>query len=147
MEQNVDLLKMTCSTTKRSWDAHAIMNLWQHKKLALDKREWKLAIHVLKPWSSIPSFLLFSAKVFFPAPFHFFFLSVLLSFFLLSNWFLFLSFFIFSLLFWHCFIPICLTHIISSLSYPNLLRTKRLCCCCCWLKIHRLNQTKRPFTI
>jgi hypothetical protein len=76
-------------------------------------------------------FLLSSIKVFFPAPFRFFLLSVLLSFLLLSNWFLFLSSFVFSLLFRHCFIPVSLAHVVSSLAYPNLLGTKRLGCCCC----------------
>ncbi len=103
------------------------------KELALDRREWKLAIHVPKSWSSVPSFLLSSVKVFFSffCPFSFFLLSVLLSFLLLSNWFLFLSFFVFPLLFWHYFIHVSLTHVVSSLTYPNLLGTKRLGCCCC----------------
>jgi hypothetical protein len=34
------------------------------KELALDRREWKLAIHVPERWSSVPSFLLSSIKVF-----------------------------------------------------------------------------------
>jgi hypothetical protein len=79
-------------------------------------------------------FLLSSVKVFFSAPFRFlFWLSVLLSFLLLSNWFLFLSSFVFPLLFWYCFIHISLAHVVSSLVYPNLLGTKSLggCCCCC----------------
>jgi hypothetical protein len=70
------------------------------KELALNRREWKLTIHVSEPCSSIPSFLLSSVKVFFPTPFHFlFWLSILLSFLFLSNWFLFLSSFVFPLLF------------------------------------------------
>jgi hypothetical protein len=64
------------------------------------------------------------------APFCFFLLSVLLSFLVLSNWFLFLSSFVFPLLFQHCFIPVSLAHLISSLAYPNLLGTKWLGCCC-----------------
>jgi hypothetical protein len=44
----------------------------------------------------------------------------------LSNWFLFLSSFVFPLLFRHCFIPVSLAHVVSSLAYPNLLGTKRL---------------------
>jgi hypothetical protein len=79
--------------------------------------------------SSVPSFLLSSVKVFFPffpPLFAFFLLSVLLSFLLLSNWFLFLSFFVFPLLFRFCFIPVSLAHVVSSLAYPNLLGTKRL---------------------
>jgi hypothetical protein len=74
---------------------------------------------------------------FFSAPFRFFFflLSVLLSFLLLSNWFLFLSSFIFPLLFRHCFIPVSLAHVVSYLTYPNLLGTKRLGCCCCCIKL------------
>jgi hypothetical protein len=102
------------------------------KELALDRREWKIAIHVLEPWSSVSSFLLSSVKVFFSTLFRFlFWLSVLLSFLPLSNWFLFLSFFVFPLLFWHCFIYVSLAHVVSSLAYPNLLGTKRLGCCCC----------------
>jgi hypothetical protein len=66
----------------------------------------------------------------FSAPFRFF-LNVLLSFLLLLNWFLFLSSFVFPLLFRHCFIPVSLALVISSLAYPNLLGTKRLGCCCC----------------
>jgi hypothetical protein len=54
------------------------------KELALDRREWKLVIYAPKSWSSIPSFLLFSVKVFSPSLFVFF-LSVLLSFLLSSN--------------------------------------------------------------
>jgi hypothetical protein len=77
-------------------------------------------------------FLLFYcllSKFFFPPLFAFFFLSVLLSFFLLSNWFLFLSSFVFPLLFRHYFIPVSLAHVVSYLAYPNLLGTKRLGCC------------------
>jgi hypothetical protein len=101
-------------------------------ELALYRREWKLAIHVPEPWSSVPFFLLSSIKVFFPPPFTFSWLSDLLSFLLLSNWFLFLSSFVFLLLFRHCFIPVSLAHVVSFLAYPNLLGTKRLGCCCCW---------------
>jgi hypothetical protein len=78
-------------------------------------------------------FLLFYcllSKFFFP-PLFVFFLSVLLSFLLLSNWFLFLSYYVFPLLFRHCFIPVSLAHVVSSLAYPNLLGTKRLGCCYC----------------
>jgi hypothetical protein len=64
--------------------------------------------------------------LFFPSFFAFFLLSVLLSFLLLSNWFLFLSSFVFPLLFRHCFIPVSLAHVVSSLAYPNLFGTKRL---------------------
>jgi hypothetical protein len=71
-------------------------------------------------------FLSSSVKVFFPAPFRFFWLSVLLYFLLLSNCFLFLSSFVFPLLFRHCFIPVSLAHMVSCLAYPNLLGTKRL---------------------
>jgi hypothetical protein len=82
-------------------------------------------------------FLLSSVKVFFLffcAPFRFFCLAFYCLFLFLSNWFLFLSSFVFPLLFRHCFIPISLAHVVSSLAYPNLLGTKRLgcCCCCCW---------------
>jgi hypothetical protein len=49
------------------------------KELALDRREWKLAIHVSESWSSIPSFY-FILVSFFPTPFSLFWVSVLLSF-------------------------------------------------------------------
>jgi hypothetical protein len=75
-------------------------------------------------------FIVFCQRFFpFFRPFSLFLLSVLLSFLLLSNWFLFLSSFVFPLLFRHCFIPISLAHVVSSLAYPNLLGTKRLGCC------------------
>jgi hypothetical protein len=67
---------------------------------------------------------------FFSSLFTFFLLSILFSFLLLSNWFLFLSSFVFPLLFRHCFIPVSLDHVVSSLAYPNLLRSKRLGGCC-----------------
>jgi hypothetical protein len=72
-------------------------------------------------------FLLFYCLLskFFPAPFRFFWLSVLLSFLLLLNWF-FLSSFVFPLLFRHCFIPVSLTHVVSSLAYPTYLGPKGL---------------------
>jgi hypothetical protein len=38
----------------------------------------------------------------------------------------FLSSFVFPLLFRHCFIPVSLAHVVSSLAYPNLLGTKML---------------------
>jgi hypothetical protein len=73
-------------------------------------------------------FLLSSVKNFSPSLFAFFFwLSVLLSFLPLSNWFL--SSFI-SPLFLHYFIYISLAHLISSLTYLNLIEIKRLGCCC-----------------
>jgi hypothetical protein len=104
-------------------------------ELVLDRREWKLTIHMPKPWSSIPFFIVFCKKKI-PTPFHFlFWLSILLSFLLLSNWFLFLSSFIFPLLFWYCFIHVSLAHAISSLTYPNLFEIKRLDYCCCCIQI------------
>jgi hypothetical protein len=111
------------------------------KELALDKREWKLAIHMPETQNLDLRFLLFYcllSKFFFPPIFAFFLLSVLLSFLLLSNWFLFLSSFVFPLLFRHCFIPVFLTHVVLSLAYPNLLGTKRLGCCYCKNQIRDL---------
>jgi hypothetical protein len=78
------------------------------KEVALDRREWKLIIHVSESWSSAHSSLLpfyesFFFFVFLFTPFHFFvWLSVLLSFLLFLIYFL--SSFIFSLLFHPCFI-------------------------------------------
>jgi cellulose synthase/poly-beta-1,6-N-acetylglucosamine synthase-like glycosyltransferase len=114
------------------------------KELALDRREWRLAIHVPESWSLVPSFYYLLSKLFSRAfSLSFFWFSVLLSFLLLSNWFLFLSSFVFSLLFSHYFIHVSLAHVVSSLAYPNLLGTKRLGCCCCsnvqpsWVAHHR----------
>jgi hypothetical protein len=83
---------------------------------------------------------------FFPSLFVFFLLNVLLSFLFLSNWFLFLSSFVFPLLFRHSFIPISLAHVVSSLAYPNLLGTKRLgcCCCCCCQTARRTGTSSVP---
>jgi hypothetical protein len=41
------------------------------KELALDRREWKLAIHVVEPWSSVPSFYCLLSS-FFSTPFSLF---------------------------------------------------------------------------
>jgi hypothetical protein len=88
------------------------------KDLALDRREWKLAIHVSEPGSLVPSLLLPFYQVI-SHPFLFFLLSVLLPFLLFR--FGFLSSFVFTpLLFRSCFVPI------SSLAYPNLLGIKGL---------------------
>jgi hypothetical protein len=38
--------------------------------------------------------------------------------------------FVFSLPFHSCFVPVFLTHVVSSVAYPNLLGNKRLGCCC-----------------
>jgi hypothetical protein len=66
------------------------------KELALDMREWKLAIHMLKSWSSVPFFYCLLSS-FFLASFSLFWLSVLLYF--LLFWFGFLSRFIFPFFF------------------------------------------------
>jgi hypothetical protein len=110
-------------------------------ELALDKREWKLAIHVPEPSSSVTSFLLSSVKVSPPPPAIFTFFG--LAFYCLSS-FCRIGFFIilrFPLLFQHCFIPVSLTHVISSLSYLNLLGTRRLSSSsCCYLRFSRSEQ-------
>jgi hypothetical protein len=100
-------------------------------KLALDMREWKLAIHVSERWSLVPSFYCLLSS-FFRYPFFTFWLSVLLSFL-----FFYLVFYhpSFSPSFRSCFIPIFFTYVISSLAYPNLLGYKRLGCCC-WLFLY-----------
>jgi hypothetical protein len=72
------------------------------KELALDRREWKLAIHVLESWSSVPSFYCLLSS-FFPPPFRFFWLSVLFPF--LIFYLIFLSPIIFSF-FRFCFVPV-----------------------------------------
>jgi hypothetical protein len=81
------------------------------KELALDRREWKLAINVSEPWSSVPAFYCLLSS-FFPLPlFRFFWLSVLLSFDLV--------FFIalcFPLLFHSCFV-----HFFSSCGFISSL--------------------------
>jgi hypothetical protein len=72
---------------------------------------------------------------FFPPLFAFFCLAFYCLFSFCRIGFLFLSSFDFRLLFRHCFIPVSLAHVVSSLAYPNLLGTKRLgCCCCCKIR-------------
>jgi hypothetical protein len=44
----------------------------------------------------------------------------------LSKWFLFLSSFVFPLLFRHCFISVFFAHVVSSLAYPTCLGLKGL---------------------
>jgi hypothetical protein len=45
-------------------------------ELALDRSEWKLAIHMPEPFSSVPSLLLFFVSFFlFTRPFFFFFVT------------------------------------------------------------------------
>jgi hypothetical protein len=70
-------------------------------ELALDRREWKLVIHVPEPWSSVPSFYCFLLSIF-PCPFFTFWLSVLLSF--LLFYLVFYSL-LFSPSFCSCFVP------------------------------------------
>jgi hypothetical protein len=90
------------------------------KVLALDRREWKLAIHVSEYWSSVSSFYCI-CQVFFPAFFHFFDLTFywLFSFFYLVFYRLFFRTYFF------------FAHVVLSLAYLNLLENKRLSCCCC----------------
>jgi hypothetical protein len=59
---------------------------------------------------------------------------------------LFLSSFVFPLLFLHYFIHVSLAHVVSSLAYPNLLGTKKLgcCCCCCWDVLNALAVCRVP---
>jgi hypothetical protein len=86
------------------------------KELALDRREWKLAIHVSELWSLIPSFY-----------------CLLSSFFLFFIWFFYRP--LFSIFLFGFFIAFCFSfffaHVVSSLAYPNLLGNKKLGCCCC----------------
>jgi hypothetical protein len=89
-------------------------------------------------------FFIVFCQSFFSVPFHFFWLSVLLSFLFLSNWFLFLSSFVFPVLFQHCFILVSLAHVVSSLAYPNLLGTKRLGCCCRMVRAYFFNLCTCP---
>jgi hypothetical protein len=79
------------------------------KELALDRREWKLVIHVSEPWSSVPSFFVVFCQSFFSRSFSLFLLNVLLSFLLLSNWFFIVLRFPppFSTLFYSCFFGSC----------------------------------------
>jgi hypothetical protein len=93
------------------------------KKLTLDRREYKLAIHVSESWSLVHSFYCLVVKSFF-RPFSLFWLSVLLSFLLFLIYF-FIAFCFphsFSLLFCSCF----LAHVVSSLTYPTCLWIKDL---------------------
>jgi hypothetical protein len=95
------------------------------KELALDRREWKLAIHMPEPWSSVPSLLLPFCQVFF-RPFSLFWLSVLLSFLLSRFVFFCRPLFFMPLLFHSYFIPIFLAHVVSSLAYLICLGIKWL---------------------
>jgi hypothetical protein len=84
------------------------------KELALDRREWKLAIHMSESWSSVPSFYCLLSS-FPPAPFSLFDIAFYcLSSFFLSGFFIALCF---SLLFRSCFIHVffCSCDFISSL--------------------------------
>jgi hypothetical protein len=97
------------------------------KELTLDRREWKLAIHVPESWSSDPSFYCLLSS-FFSCPFSFFDLAFYCLFSLFFYFFyrpLFSPYF--SLLFFTCFFA----YVVSSLAYPNLLGNKRLGCFCC----------------
>jgi hypothetical protein len=111
------------------------------KELALDRREWKLTIHVSEPWSSVPSFNCFFVKFFFRS-FSLFWLTVLLHFLLFSIWFFIALCFppSFSLL----FCPYFLAHVVSSLAYPNLLGNKMLDCCCIVFKVVRRRKAPDP---
>jgi hypothetical protein len=100
-----------------------LKNRYITKELALDRREWKLVIHVSKPWSSVHSLLLPFYQVS-SRPFSLFDL-VFYWLFSFLIWFFIVIFFhtpSFSLLFYPCF----LAHVISSLAYHNLLGNKDL---------------------
>jgi hypothetical protein len=90
--------------------------------LALDRREWKVAIHVSKPWFR---FLLFYCL---------FLLFFLFTFCLFTLFYL----FFYCPSFFASFSPLfCLWLLwVSSLSYPDLPGTNRLDCCC-WLKAYQ----------
>jgi hypothetical protein len=93
------------------------------KELALDRREWKLAIHVSESLSSVHSFY-----------------CLLLSFLI---WFFYRPLFFpsFSLLF--CTF---LAHVVSSLAYPNLLENKRLGCWLVGLWFTKLQNVDKHYT-
>jgi hypothetical protein len=95
------------------------------RDVALDRREWKLAIHVPQSWSSVLSLLLSFYQFFLFI--HPFLLSVLLP----SSLFLF-GFFI-TLRSLPCFVSVFRLMWVPSLAYPNLIGTKRVGCCC-WSK-------------
>jgi hypothetical protein len=79
------------------------------KELALDRREWKIAIHVPERWSSVPSF-----DLAFYCLFYFFYL-------------VFLSSYVFPFFFaLVLYLPFFWAHVVSALAYPNLLGNKRL---------------------
>jgi hypothetical protein len=108
------------------------------KELALNRREWKLAIHV--PELDI-RFLLFYYHLIIVFSFLFIHpLSPFLCFsFILSFHPFSVSFFIallFSLLLLLCFVSVFQLLWVSSLTYPNLLGTKRLGCCCQSAMVH-----------
>jgi hypothetical protein len=100
------------------------------KELVLDRREWKLAIHVLEPWFSILSFY-YLLSSFFSLLFCFFDLAFYCLFSFLFDFFIVLCFF---LLFCFCFIPF-FSYVVLSLAYSNLFENKMLSCCCVVLLI------------
>jgi hypothetical protein len=103
------------------------------KQLALDRREWKLAIHVLESWSSVPFFYCLLSSFFSVPFFHFFDLACYCLFSIF--WFGFFIALCFLLIFHSCFVPVFFAHVVSSLAYPNLLGNKMLGCCCCWINL------------
>jgi hypothetical protein len=91
------------------------------KELALDRKEWKLAIHVSEPWSSVPSFYCLLSSFFSPL-FHLFYYRFI-AFSPLLIWFFYrLLFSPFSLLF-HTFF---FAYVVLSLTYPTCLGIKGL---------------------
>jgi hypothetical protein len=99
------------------------------KKLTLDRREWKLTIHVSEHWSSVSSFYCILSS-FFPCPFLLFGFSVSLSFLL---FYLVFYYSLFSSSFSLLFCTYFFSHVVLCLIYPNLLENKRLdCCWCCF---------------
>jgi hypothetical protein len=98
-------------------------------ELALDRREWKLAIHVPEPWSSVPSFYYLLSSFFSMLIFCFFDLEFYYLFFFFDL--VFLSLFVFPF-FFTLVLYLFFSHVVSSLGYPNLHKNKMLgyyCCC------------------
>jgi hypothetical protein len=94
--------------------------LYHHYKLALNRRKWKLAIHVSKPWYSVSYLLLSLWSKFFLSLFSFFCLAFY-CFFSFLYVFIALCFLFFSLLFCLYFF---LAHVVSFLAILTCLRLK-----------------------
>jgi hypothetical protein len=105
-----------------------------NKEPELDRREWKLVVHIPESWFLVHCFYCFFVKFFSHLFFFFFDLAFYCLFFFFDL--AFLSPFIFSSYFLLLFCPNFLAHVVSSLAYPNLLENKMFGCCFLLFKLY-----------